>query len=355
MKAVYYEEHGDTDVLEYGEQPDPEIERDECLVEVKAGGLNHLDVWTRRGMPSPGEFPHIPGSDAAGVVTEVGEGVSRFEAGDRVAVAPGTSCGDCEFCRDGDYSLCESYALIGEHMGGVHSELAAVPEDNLVGVPEHVDFVTAASAPLVFQTAWRMLVTRAEVDQSDKVLVLGASGGVGHAALQIAVNAGAEVWATASSEEKLDYAAELGADHLIDYEAEDFADVIYEDTDGRGVDVVVDHIGEATWGSSIKAAAKGGTIVTCGATSGPTPETNLSRVFWKQLNILGSTMGTPGEMDDVLAKVWDGTFDSRIRAVLPMSETDRAHEMLQNREGFGSVVVVPDSVYEEGEYAEYDG
>jgi NADPH2:quinone reductase len=329
MKAVYYEEHGDTDVLEYGDQPDPEMARDECLIEVKAGGLNHLDVWTRRGMPSPGEFPHIPGSDAAGVVTEVGEGVSRFEAGDRVAVAPGTSCGHCEFCRDGEYSLCESYALI-------------------------VDFVTAASAPLVFQTAWRMLVTRAEVDQSDRVLVLGASGGVGHAALQIAVNAGAEVWATASSEEKLDYAAELGADHLIDYEEEDFADVVYEDTDGRGVDVVVDHVGEATWDGSIKAAAKGGRIVTCGATSGPMPETNLSRVFWKQLNILGSTMGTPGEMDDVLAKVWDGTFESRIRAVLPMSETDRAHEMLQDREGFGSVVVVPDSVYEEGAYAEYD-
>jgi NADPH2:quinone reductase len=229
-----------------------------------------------------------------------------------------------------------------------------VPEDNLVHVPEHVDFVTAASAPLVFQTAWRMLVTRAEVDQSDTVLVLGASGGVGHAALQIAVNAGAEVWATASSEGKLDYAAELGADHLIDYEAEDFADVVYEDTDGRGVDVVVDHVGEATWDSSIKAAAKGGRIVTCGATSGPMPETNLSRVFWKQLNILGSTMGTPGEMDDVLAKVWDGTFESRIRAVLPMSETARAHEMLQDREGFGSVVVVPDSVYEDGAYAEYE-
>jgi NADPH2:quinone reductase len=345
MKAVYYEEHGDTDVLQYGELDDPEYGRDEVLVEVKAGGLNHLDVWTRKGMPSPGAFPHVPGSDAAGVVSEVGEDVTRFEPGDHVAVSPATFCGECEFCRDGDTSLCESFALIGEHMGGVHSELAAVPEENLVPVPEDVDFVTAASAPLVFQTAWRMLVTRADIDQSDSILVLGASGGVGHAALQIAVNSGAEVFATASSEEKLEYARELGADHTVNYEEENFADWIKSETDGRGVDVVVDHIGDATWDDSISAAAKGGRIVTCGATSGPMAETNITKVFWKQLEILGSTMGTEGEMDDVLAKVWDGTFESRIRAVLPMSETDRAHEMLEDREGFGTVVVVPDDEY----------
>lgn len=347
MKAVYYEEHGDTDVLQYGDLPDPEYGRDEVLVEVKAGGLNHLDVWTRKGMPSPGAFPHIPGSDAAGVVSEVGDDVTRFEPGDHVAVSPATSCGECEFCRDGDTSLCQSFALIGEHMGGVHSEFAAVPEENLVPVPEDVDFVTAASAPLVFQTAWRMLETRADIDQSDSILVLGASGGVGHAALQIAVESGAEVYATASTEEKLEYARELGADHTVNYEEEDFADWIKSETDGRGVDVVVDHIGDATWDDSISAAAKGGRIVTCGATSGPMAETNLTKVFWKQLSILGSTMGTEGEIDDVLSKVWDGTFESRIRAVLPMSETDRAHEMLEGREGFGTVVVVPDDEYGE--------
>lgn len=345
MKAVYYEEHGDTDVLEYGELDDPEYGRDEVLVEVKAGGLNHLDVWTRKGMPSPGAFPHVPGSDAAGVVSEVGEDVTRFEPGDHVAVSPATFCGECEFCREGDTSLCESFALIGEHMGGVHSELTAVPEENLVPVPEDVDFVTAASAPLVFQTAWRMLETRADIDQSDSILVLGASGGVGHAALQIAVASGAEVYATASSEEKLEYARELGAHHTVNYEEEDFADWIKSETDGRGVDVVVDHIGDATWDDSISAAARGGRIVTCGATSGPMAETNITKVFWKQLEILGSTMGTEGEMDDVLAKVWDGTFESRIRAVLPMSETARAHEMLEDREGFGTVVVVPDDEY----------
>ena len=350
MKASFYDEHGSTDVLQYGEFPDPEIGPEEVLVDIKAGGLNHLDVWTRRGMPSPEELPHIPGSDGAGVVSEVGERVTRFEAGDRVVVAPGRYCGECEFCRKGEQSLCVDYKMIGEHIRGVHSELAAVPEANLIELPEDVDFVTAASAPLVFQTAWRMLITRAEIQQSDSVLVLGASGGVGHACVQIAANEGCEVWATASSEAKLDYARDCGADHVVNYAEEEFAEVIKEETDGRGVDVVVDHIGEATWDDSLSVAARGGTVVTCGATSGVTPETNIPKVFWKQLDILGSTMGTPGEMDDVMARVFDGTFEPRVREVLRMSEMTRAHEMLEEREGFGSVVVVPDSEYDPDDY-----
>lgn len=350
MKASFYDEHGSTDVLQYGEFPDPEIGPEEVLVDIKAGGLNHLDVWTRRGMPSPEELPHIPGSDGAGVVSEVGERVTRFEAGDRVVVDPGRYCGECEFCRKGEQSLCVDYKMIGEHIRGVHSELAAVPEANLIELPEDVDFVTAASAPLVFQTAWRMLITRAEIQQSDSVLVLGASGGVGHACVQIAANEGCEVWATASSEAKLDYARDCGADHVVNYAEEEFAEVIKEETEGRGVDVVVDHIGEATWDDSLSVAAHGGTVVTCGATSGVTPETNIPKVFWKQLDILGSTMGTPGEMDDVMARVFDGTFEPRVREVLPMSEMTRAHEMLEEREGFGSVVVVPDSEYDPDDY-----
>lgn len=354
MKAVFYEEHGSTDVLQYDEFPDPEPGPDDVLVDVKAGALNHLDVWSRRGMPKPEELPHVLGSDGAGVVEAVGENVTRFEPGDRVAVDPGVHCGECEFCRKGEESMCVDYKLTGENTRGVHSELTIMGENNLVDVPDHVDFVTAAAAPLVFQTAWRMLVTRADIDQSDSVLVLGASGGVGHAAVQIAADAGAEVWATASSEEKLEYARELGADHTINYETDDFAEVILGETDGRGVDVVVDHIGEATWSNSIDAAAPGGRIVTCGATSGISPETNIPKVFWKQLSILGSTMGTPGEMDEVLSKVWEGTFEPRIRAVLPMSEIARAHEMIEDREGFGKVVVVPDSEYDADAYAEYE-
>ena len=344
MQAVQFSEHGDTDVIEYGEFPDPEPADDEVLVDVKAAALNHLDVWTRRGLPGIDlEMPHIPGSDAAGIVTEVGADVDRFEEGDHVAVSAGVSCGSCEFCRDGEPTMCVDFHILGEHVRGVHAEQAAVPADNLVPVPDHVDWEVAGSASLVFQTAWRMLVTRADLQPGEKVLVLGASGGVGHAALQIAKYVGAEVYATASSEEKLDYAEELGADEVINYEQEDFDDAIRDITGYRGVDVVVDHIGAATWDKSLASLAKGGRIVTCGATTGPNPETDVNRIFWNQLEVIGSTMGTPGEVDDVLELVWEGEFEPRIRDTLPMSETARAHEMLQEREGFGKVVVRPDS------------
>ena len=344
MKAVQFTEHGGTEVIEYDEFPDPEPDRNEVLVDIKAGALNHLDVWTRRGLPGIDlDMPHIPGSDGAGEVVEIGEDVTRFEPGDHVALSAGVSCGDCEFCRHGQHSMCVDYHIIGEHVRGVHSEMAALPEDNLLMVPDGVSWETAAAAPLVFQTAWRMLISRAEVTAGDNVLVLGASGGVGHAAVQIADYAGATVYATGSSEEKLEHARELGADHAIDYEDENFAKRIRELTDGRGVDVVVDHIGAATWENSLKALAKGGCIVTCGATTGGRPETDINRIFWNQLSVIGSTMASLGEASDVMELVWDGTFEPAIREVLPMSETARAHEMLENREGFGKVVVKPDS------------
>ena len=347
MQAVQFTAHGGTEVIEYDTIPDPEPGSGEVLVDVKAGALNHLDVWTRNGLPGLDlPLPHVPGSDAAGVVSAVGADVSRFDVGDRVAVSAGVHCGECEFCRNGEYTLCVDFEIIGEHSTGVHSEYAAVHEDNLVAVPEGVDWETAAAAPLVFQTAWRMLVTRAGVSPGERVLVLGASGGVGHAAVQIAADAGAEVFAAAGNERKLGYARELGAEHTIDYESENVADAVREVTGKRGVDVVVDHVGGDTWTDSLRSLAHGGRLVTCGATAGPRPETDIARIFGNQLTILGSTMATPGEVDDVLAKVWDGTFDVRLRETLPMSETARAHELLENREGFGKVVVVPDSELE---------
>ncbi|WP_137284808.1 zinc-binding dehydrogenase [Halorussus salinisoli] len=347
MKAVQFSDHGDRSVIEYDEFPDPTPDRDEVLVDVKAGALNHLDVWTRKGLPGLTlDMPHVPGSDAAGVVLEVGEDVTRFEPGDRVAVSAGVYCGKCEYCRHGEYTMCVNFHVIGEHVRGVHSERAAIPEDNLVEVPTGVEWETAAAAPLVFQTAWRMLLSRGNVSPGEDVLVLGASGGVGHAAVQVADYAGANVYATASSEEKLDHARDLGADHVIDYEAEDFADRIRDLTGKRGVDVVVDHVGAATWRDSLKSLAKGGRLLTCGATTGGTPNTDINRIFWNQLKVIGSTMANPGEADDVLELVWDGTIEPRIRETLPMSETARAHEMLEDREGFGKVVVVPDSEYD---------
>jgi NADPH:quinone reductase-like Zn-dependent oxidoreductase len=346
MKAVQFTEHGDRSVLSYDEFADPETSADEVLIDVKAAALNHLDIHTRRGLPGVDlEMPHIPGSDAAGVVREVGENVTRFEEGDHVAVAAGRYCGECEFCRHGQESMCENYHILGEHVRGVHSELASVPEKNLVPVPNDVDWRTAGSSSLVFQTAWRMVMSQAELTAGEHILVLGASGGVGHAAVQIADHAGAEVYATASTEEKLEHASECGADHVINYEETSFKDEIRDLTDGRGVDVVVDHVGPATWDDSSKSLAKGGRLVTCGATTGPTAETNINRLFWNQLQIIGSTMATPGEIDDVLSLVWDGTFEPHIRETLPMSEIDRAHEMIEEREGFGKVVVVPDTEY----------
>ncbi|SIR67451.1 NADPH2:quinone reductase [Haladaptatus litoreus] len=344
MQAVQFETHGDRDVLEYGEFPDPEIDRDEVLVDVKAGALNHLDIWTRRGLPGVNlDMPHIPGSDAAGVVEAVGEDVTQFESGDRVCVIAGKSGGNDEFSRKGDLTLAPDFHIIGEHIRGVHSEYAALPAANLASVPEGIDWEMAAAAPLVFQTAWRMLRDRGGLKSGESVLVLGASGGVGHAAVQVAAHAGAEVFATASTDEKLAYAEEVGADHTINYEEADFASEIRELTDGRGVDIVVDHVGAQTWQSSLKSLVKGGRVVTCGATTGGNPETDLNRIFWNQLSVIGSTMATPGQAEEALEHVWDGTFEPRIRETLPMSEISRAHEMLENRKGFGKVVVVPDS------------
>lgn len=339
MDAVQFSEHGGRDVIEYGEFPDPEIGSDEVLVDVKAGALNHLDIWTRKGLPGIDlEMPHIPGSDCAGVVEDVGENVRRFEEGDRVALLAGV--GDS---RMDDPTLDSRFHIIGEHVRGVHSEYAAIPEENLVSVPEGVKWETAAAAPLVFQTAWRMLIHRGELTAGEDVLVLGASGGVGHAAVQVAAHAGATVYATASSDEKLEYAREIGADETINYAETAFGSEIKSLTDGRGVDMVVDHIGAKTWEESLKSLTKGGRIVTCGATTGPDPGAGLNRMFWNQLSVIGSTMATPEQAEDALSLVWDGTFEPAIREVLPMSEAARAHEIIEEREGFGKVVVVPDS------------
>ena len=338
MQAVKITEHGDTDVIEYGEYPDPEVDRDEVLVDIKAAALNHLDVWTRRGLPTLDlEMPHIPGSDGAGVVVETGEDVTRFEEGDHVAVSAGV--GDL---RMDDPTLDPKFHIIGEHVPGVHSEYTAISEDNLIPVPEHVDWEVAGSSALVFQTAWRMLIDRADLEAGEKVLVLGASGGVGHAALQIADYAGAEVYATGSTEEKLEYAKEHGADYVCNYEEENFAKWVRSETDGAGVDVVVEHVGEPTWRNSLQSLTKGGRLVTCGGTGGGSPETDIPRIFWNQLEIIGSTMATPEQVDEVMDLVWDGTLEPAIREELPMSEIARAHEIIENREGFGKVVVRPD-------------
>jgi len=350
MKAVQFTAHGDRDVVEYAEVPTPDPGRDEVLVDVSAAALNHLDVWTRRGLPGVDlDLPHTPGSDMAGVVEAVGADVTRFGPGDRVALLAGVA-GDGPSATDGpaaprrdDPTLSPGFHIIGEHTPGVHAEYAAVPASNLVAVPDHVDRDVAGSAALVFGTAWRMLTHRADVDPGERVLVHGASGGVGHAAVQVAAHAGCEVFATASSPAKLDHATECGADHGINYEERSFPDAVADLTDGRGVDVVVDHVGAATYQGSLKCLRKGGRLVTCGATTGGNPDADLRRVFWNQLSVIGSTMATPEQAETVLELVWDGTFEPKIRERLPMSESARAHGLIEDREGFGKVVVIPDS------------
>ncbi|MCX2818537.1 zinc-binding dehydrogenase [Haladaptatus sp. F3-133] len=342
MKAVRFSEHGGRDVIGYGESEEPTRKEGEVLIDVKAAALNHLDVWTRRGLPGIDlNMPHVPGSDAAGVVVD--GGATRFDEGDGVAVWSGVACGDCEFCRNGDEPLCTSFHIIGEHVEGVHAERVSVPAENLVRVPDDVDMKRAAAAPLVFGTAWRMLVTRAGLRPTENVLVLGASGGVGHACVQIARHAGATVYATAGSDEKAETARKLGAERVFDYTDENFADAVREATDGRGVDVVVDHVGKETWRDSLASLAKGGRLVTCGATTGGDATTDINRIFWNQLDVYGSTMATRGEVDDVLSLVWEGALEPRIRATLPMSEAKEGHRMLEERDGFGKVVLVPDT------------
>jgi NADPH:quinone reductase-like Zn-dependent oxidoreductase len=343
MKAVQFTDHGGRDVIRYAEVPKPSPASDEVLVDVKAGALNHLDVWTRRGFPGLDlEMPHVPGSDMAGVVAETGAAVERLRPGDRVALNAGIA--DAEGPeRAEDPTLSERFRVIGEHLPGVHAEYAAVPASALIRVPEGVPWETAASAPLVFGTAWRMLISRGGVSAGEDVLVLGASGGVGHAAVQIAAHAGATVYATGSSEAKRATALDLGAEHAIDYEETPFHREVRDLTDGRGVDVVIDHVGEETWERSLKSLAKGGRLLTCGATTGPHADTNVNRVFWNQISIVGSTMCTPREAQTVLDLVFDGPLEVSLRDTLPMSETATGHAMLEEREGFGKVVVIPDS------------
>lgn len=341
MKAVRLHEHGGPEVLRYEEAPEPQIGRGEALIRVRACALNYLDIWVRRGLPGI-TLPHIPGSDIAGTIEELGEGVEGFSKGDRVVINPGVSCGQCEYCQAGEDSLCVSFHIIGEHVDGGYAQFAKVPGRNLLKIPEGFSFEEAAAAPLVFLTAWRMLITRAKLRPGEDVLVLGASGGVGSACVQIAKLAGARVFAAAGTDEKLKKLEELGADLLINHAEKDFSKEIWALTNKRGVDVVVDSVGEATWQKSLKSLAKGGRLVTCGATTGPLGSTDIRLVFWKQLQILGSTMSSRKEFSDVMKLVWQRKLRPLVDRVFPLKEAAHAQTLMEKREHFGKLVLVPE-------------
>jgi NADPH:quinone reductase-like Zn-dependent oxidoreductase len=341
MRAIRIYEHGGLEVLKYEEDvPVPELEAGEVLLKVKACALNYLDIWVRRGIPGV-PLPHIPGSDVAGVIEELSPGVEGFQPGERVVINPGVSCGQCDYCRRGEDSLCETYHIIGEHVDGGYAEFVKVPVRNLMRIPEGFSFEEAAAAPLVFLTAWRALITRAQLRPGETVLILGASGGVGTACVQIAKLAGAQVIAVAGSDEKLQKLKELGADVLINHTQQDFSKEVWQLTGKRGVDLVVDSIGEATWERSLRVLAKDGRLVTYGATSGPKPLTDVRLVFWRQLRLIGTTMGNHREFTEVMRLVWERKLKPIVDQVFPLKEAAQAQQLLESRQHFGKLVLVP--------------
>lgn len=340
MKAVHLDSHGKNDVLKYGDLPDPVAGPGEVLVRLEAAAMNRLDLFVRHGLPGlPPSFPHIPGADGTGHVEALGEGVADLEPGAKVVLQPGLSDGVCEFCRAGEKSLCIDFRILGEHVKGTFAEKIAVPRANVFPAPPNLTPEKAAAFPLAALTAWRMLVTRAALKPGETVLIHGVGGGVSTFALQIARLCGAShVIVTSSSEEKRRRAEALGADIVLDYTKVDVGKKVREITKKRGVDVVVDSVGAATWRSSLTAAAKLGRIVTCGATSGPNPEEEIRFIFWKQLSILGSTMGNDAEFSAVLAAVASGRLDPVVDEVYPLADVRHGYERLEKGDGFGKIV-----------------
>ena len=342
MRAVAMRSHGGPEVLRLEDLPEPEAAPGKVVVRVRAVALNHLDIWVRQGWPGLRlSWPHVPGADVAGVVEAVGPGVEGVAPGAEVVLNPGLSCGRCRACLQGRDEECRQYSILGEHVSGGYGELLAVPAQNLLEKPENLGFEEAACVPLVFLTAWHALVTRAGVRPGETVLVHAAGSGVGSAAVQIARLLGATVIATAGSAWKCERARELGAQHAIDYEKQDFVAEVRALTGKRGADVVFEHTGRATWEKSVLAAAPGGRIVTVGATSGHDAATDLRHVFYRRLSVLGSTMGSKGELFDVLRFVSEGKLRPVLDRVLPLAEAAKGQEILSSRAQFGKIVLKP--------------
>lgn len=340
MKAVRIHQFGGTEVLMYEDVPDPLPRKDQVLVRVRACSLNHLDIWVRQGLPGV-KLPHILGSDIAGEVAEVGEYVTGFTAGQRVLVAPMHFCGHCVKCLAGVQNQCREFTVLGNAVDGGNCELIAVPAASIIPLPEALDFNQAASVPLVFVTAWHMLVGLAAVRPGQTVLVLGASSGVGIAAIQIAKLFHCRVIATVGDEKKLEKGRALGADYGINHYKQKISEEVRKITNKEGVDIVVEHVGAATWDESVKSLKTGGKLVTCGATTGPNVSIDLRHLFARQLTLLGSYMGTMGELHEVLKQVFAGRLKPVVDRVFPLSDIRAAHEYLERSQMFGKIVVNP--------------
>jgi NADPH:quinone reductase-like Zn-dependent oxidoreductase len=340
MKAVRIHQFGGPEVLKYEDIPDPQPRKDQVLIRVKACSLNHLDLWVRKGLPGV-KLPHIPGSDVAGEIVEIGEYVSGFTTGQRVLVAPMHFCGYCVNCLAGKQNQCREFTVLGNAVDGGDCELIAVPGANIIPFPDSLDFNLAASVPLVFVTAWHMLVGLAGVRPGQTVLVLGASSGVGIAAIQIAKLFHCRVITTAGDDKKLEKAHALGADHGINHYKQKISEEVRKITNRAGVDIVVEHVGVATWDESIRSLKTAGTLVTCGATTGAEVKIDLRHLFARQLRLLGSYMGTMAELHEVLSYVFAGRLKPVLDRTFPLGEIRAAHECLENGQIFGKVVVNP--------------
>ena len=340
MKAIVFHQHGGPEVLKYADAPEPALRANDVLVRVKACALNHLDLWVRRGLPNvPLPLPHIPGSDVAGEIAKIGADVTTIRVGQKVVLAPLVSCGKCPACLGGLDNHCRQATNLGYMIDGGCAEFVRAPEVNCLAYPEDLTWEQAAAIPLVFQTAWHMLITRAELQPGEDVLVLGAGSGVGSAAIQIAKFFGARVLTTAGSEEKLAKAKELGADHLINYKTQKIRDEVRRITDKRGVDVVVEHVGTASWEDSLSSLAPTGRLVTCGATTGYDGKVDLRFLFSRQLSLLGSYMGTKSELHRVMKLVAAGKLKPVVDRVFPLAEAAAAHAYLESSSQFGKVVL----------------
>ncbi len=342
MKAIVFTHHGGPEVLKYTDVNEPAIRATEVLVRVRACALNHLDLWVRRGLPGIQiPMPHIPGSDVSGEIAKVGELVSGVSVKQKVLLAPGVSCGHCGFCLSGEDNRCRRYSNLGYMLDGGCAEFVRAPAVNVIPIPGDLSFDEAAAVPLVFLTAWHMLKTRARLDAGEDLLVIGAGSGVGSAAIQIGRLLGARVIATAGSAAKLAKARELGAEETIDHSKQDIAAEVRRITAKRGVDVVFEHVGTATWEASVASLTPGGRLVTCGATTGYEARVDIRHLFSKQLSLLGSYMGSKAELHAVLKLIGQRKLRPVIDRVMPLSQCAAAHELLERREQFGKIVLNP--------------
>ena len=340
MKAIVINRHGGPEVLEPAELPDPVAKPGEAVVRVRACALNHLDLWTRAGLPTLKlSFPHVLGSDIAGEIAELGAPVAGLTVGQRVMLSPGLSCGRCRMCLGGEDSFCRGYSILGQQVPGGYAERVRCPVANVIPLPDGFGFEEAAAFPLVFLTAWRMLMTRARLRAGEDVLVWAGGSGVGTAAIQLAKVAGARVIATAGSAKKLEQARQLGADEVLDHHKADVVAEVKRLTGKKGADVVVEHVGQATWERSILSLARGGRLVTCGATTGPQGATDLRHLFARQLSLLGSYMGSKAELLDASALFFARKVRTVVHAAMPLREARRAHEMMEASEHFGKIVL----------------